>query len=127
MQPGMGFDLQQLLAQAQQLQDDMLRAQQDLAEALVTGTAGGGLVTATLSGAGELVALQIKPASVDPADTETLAELIIAAVRDARREGDELTQDTMGSMTDGLGSLPGGFGSLSEGIGGFPELPGRPG
>ena len=56
MQPG-GFDLSQLMLQAQQMQDGMARAQQELAESTVTGTAGGGLVTATLTGTGELVGL----------------------------------------------------------------------
>ena len=116
MQPGMGLDLQHLVLQAQKLQDDMARAQQQLAEAEVTGTAGGGLVTATVNGAGELLALEIKPEAVDPSDTETLADLIVAAVRDAKRSADELAEDTMGDATSGFGGLAGSFG-----------LPGLPG
>ena len=116
MQPGMGLDLQQLMLQAQKMQDDMARAQRDLADSVVTGTAGGGLVTATLTGAGELVGLEIKPEAVDPADTETLADLIIAAVRDARHEVEELAEEMMSPVTGGLGELAGGFG-----------LPGLPG
>ncbi len=118
MQPG-GFDLSQLMLQAQQMQDGMARAQQQLAESTVQGTAGGGLVTATLTGAGELIGLNIDPSVVDPADTETLADLVIAAVRDARHEVEELTEELMGPLTGGLGDLAGGLG--------MPGLPGLPG
>lgn len=110
MQPGGGLDLQQLMLQAQKMQDDMARAQQELAESEVTGTAGGGMVTATLTGAGELIGLEIRPEAVDPADTETLADLIIAAVRDAQHEVNELAQEMMSPVTGGLGELAGGLG-----------------
>ena len=78
-----GIDFQQLLQQAQRMQEQLMSAQKDLAEAEVTGTAGGGLITATVTGAGELVALDIDPSVVDPSDVETLADLVVAAVRDA--------------------------------------------
>ncbi len=109
MQPG-GFDLQQLLLQAQDMQNQMAEAQQTLADSEVTGTAGGGLVTATVTGAGELVGLVIKPEAVDPDDTELLADLVLAAVRDARHSADALAAETMGSVTGGLGDLAGGLG-----------------
>ena len=64
-----------------------MQAQQELAETEVEGTAGGDLVTATTTGTGELVGLIIKPEAVDPDDTETLADLIVAAVRDANQQG----------------------------------------
>jgi nucleoid-associated protein EbfC len=115
VQPGMGFDLQQMLMQAQQMQENLVQAQQKLAEAQVTGNAGGGLVTATLTGAGELVAVEIRPEAVDLDDLETLGDLIVAAVRDAKRAADELAEDAMAPVTGGLGGL------------GFPELPGMPG
>ncbi len=118
MQPG-GFDLSQLMQQAQQMQDGMARAQRELAESTVTGTAGGGLVSATLTGTGELVGLEIAAEAVDPADTETLADLVIAAVRDARSEVEALTEQLMGPVTGGLGDLAGGLG--------MPGLPGLPG
>jgi DNA-binding YbaB/EbfC family protein len=118
MQPG-GFDLSQLMLQAQQMQDEMGRAQRELAESTVTGTSGGGLVTATLTGAGELVGLEISPEAVDPTDTETLADLVIAAVRDARTEVEALTERLMGPVTGGLGQLAGGLG--------MPGVPGLPG
>lgn len=98
----------QLLKQAQQMQQQLVAAQQELAHAEVTGTAGGGLVTATMSGDGELTALAIAPAAVDPDDLETLQDLVVAAVRDAKRAADALAADRMGPLAGGLG----GGGSL---------------
>ena len=98
----------QLLKQAQQMQQQLVAAQQELAHAEVTGTAGGGLVTATMSGDGELTALSITPAAVDPEDLETLQDLVVAAVRDAKRAADELAADRMGPLAGGLGG--GGLG-----------------
>lgn len=103
-------DMQKLLAQAQQMQQQMVEAQNALAEATVTGSAGGGLVTATASGTGELLGLSIDPKAVDPSDTETLADLVVAAVRDANRAAGELQSRTLGPLTEGLGGglgLPG--------------------
>ena len=98
----------QLLKQAQQMQQQLVTAQQELAQAEVTGTAGGGLVTATMSGDGELTGLAISPSAVDPDDLETLQDLVVAAVRDAKRAADELTADRMGPLAGGMGS--GGLG-----------------
>lgn len=78
-----GIDMNGLLAQAQAMQAQLAQAQKDLAETTFSGSAGGGLVNAVVSGAGELQSLEIKPEAVDPADTETLADLVVAAVRDA--------------------------------------------
>ena len=102
----MGMDMNKLLQQAQQMQQQLAAAQQELAETEVTGSAGGNLVTATMTGAGELTALTIAPAAVDPDDVETLQDLVVAAVRDAKRAADELAAGRMGSVTGGLG-LPG--------------------
>jgi DNA-binding YbaB/EbfC family protein len=99
-----------LMAQAQQMQQQLLAAQEQLARTEVTGTAGGGLVTATVTGAGELTALVIDPVAIDPSDAEGLADLVLAAVRDANRTAAELQQAAMGPLA-GLGggglSLPG--------------------
>lgn len=95
-----GFDLSNLMAQAQALQDQLERAQEELATQRVTGSAGGGLVEATVSGTGELVGLVIKPEAVDPDDTETLADLVIAAVRDASSRATALAQATMPQMPE---------------------------
>ncbi|GAB3460111.1 YbaB/EbfC family nucleoid-associated protein [Actinophytocola sediminis] len=97
--------MQQILAQAQQMQEQLMSAQEDLANAEATGTAGGGLVTATVSGAGELKALAIDPKVVDPEDIETLSDLIVAAVRDASNSAQQLAQDRMGPLAGGLGGL----------------------
>ena len=93
----------QLLKQAQQMQQQLVDAQEQLAHAEVTGSAGGGLVTATMSGDGELTALAIAPAAVDPEDLETLQDLVVAAVRDAKRAADALAAERMGPLAGGLG------------------------
>ena len=102
----------QLMKQAQKMQQQLEEAQAELAAAQVTGTAGGGLVTATLTGAGELVALTIDPKAVDPDDVETLQDLIVAAVRDANRAVGELAAEKMGPVAGGLGGLSDGLGGL---------------
>lgn len=100
-----GFDMGSLIQQAQQ----MVEAQRALGEQKVTGTAGGGLVTATMTGLGKLVDLKISPEAVDPHDTETLADLVLAAVQAAAAEVDRLMNETpLGALgSGGLGGLPG--------------------
>jgi DNA-binding YbaB/EbfC family protein len=98
-------NMQQLMKQAQKMQQQLEAAQAELAAAEVTGTAGGGLVTATLTGNGELAAIKISPEAVDPDDIETLQDLIVAAVRDAHRAVSELASEKMGPMAGGLGGL----------------------
>lgn len=112
-----------ILEQAQRMQAAVVDAQQELAQARVEGSAGGGLVTATVNGGGELVALTISPQAVDPDDTETLADLVLAAVRDAATNAHRLAEQKMtvatGDFGGMLGSLGGGPGGLP---GGFPGL-----
>ncbi len=105
MRPGGQPNMQQLMKQAQKMQQQMVAAQEELAAAEVTGTAGGGLVTATVSGSGELKSLVIDPKVVDPDDTETLADLVVAAVRAANEQAQELQAKKMGPLTGGLGGL----------------------
>jgi DNA-binding YbaB/EbfC family protein len=110
MGPGGQPDMSQLLQQAQKMQQALADAQQQLASSEVTGSAGGGLVTATMTGNGDVVALTIAPAAVDPDDVETLQDLVVAALRDAQRAVNELAAATMGPVTGGLGGglgLPG--------------------
>ena len=113
------MDLQQLLAAAQQMQDHLMNAQQELADAEVEGTSGGGLVKARVNGQGELVDLIISPAAIDPADpadsAQTVADLVLAAVRNAYRAVGDLQQEKMGPLAAGLGQP------------GMPEIPGLPG
>ncbi|MGQ0632404.1 MAG: YbaB/EbfC family nucleoid-associated protein [Sporichthyaceae bacterium] len=112
-------DMGALLAQAQQMQAQLAAAQAELANTVVTGSAGGGLVKASVSGSGELVALEISPEAVDPTDTETLADLVLAAVRDAHRAMAAAQEQAMGSMVGGLGDLAAGLG-LGGAMGGLP-------
>ncbi len=111
---GSGFggqpNMQQLMKQAQKMQQQMADAQAELAEAELTGSAGGGLVTATVSGTGELRAVAIDPKAIDPDDVETLQDLIVAAVRDANRAVGELAAEKMGPVTGALGGGLGGLG-----------------
>jgi nucleoid-associated protein EbfC len=108
------MDMQQLLAAAQQMQEQLMNAQQELAEAEVEGSAGGGLVTAKVNGQGELVDLTIAPAAIDADDPEetaqTIADLVLAAVRDAYRAAGDLQQQKMGPLAGGIGGLGGAIG-----------------
>jgi DNA-binding YbaB/EbfC family protein len=99
--------MQQLMKQAQKMQQQLLAAQEELASAEVTGSAGGGLVSATVSGSGELQSLVIDPSVIDPEDAETLQDLIVAAVRDAKRAAEALAAEKMGPLAGGLGGLGG--------------------
>ncbi len=97
--------MQQMLKQAQKMQQQIAKAQAELAEAEVTGTAGGGLVTATVSGAGEVKGIKIDPKVVDPDDVETLEDLIVAALHNAAQAAHELTEQKMGPVAGGMGGL----------------------
>jgi nucleoid-associated protein EbfC len=101
------LDLQQLMQQAQQIQEQLASAQEDLAAAEVTGSAGGGLVTVTMSGAGEVKSVKISPSAVDPEDVETLEDLVVAALQAAAEEQRQLTERTMGPLAGGLPGMPG--------------------
>lgn len=111
MQPGGQPDMQQILQQAQQMQQQLMEAQTRLAEAEAVGQAGGGLVSVTLTGAGQVKDVRIDPTVVDPQDIDTLQDLVFGAIDDAQQKVQQLTQDTMGPLAGGLGggglSLPG--------------------
>jgi nucleoid-associated protein EbfC len=113
------MDMQQLFAAAQQMQEQLMNAQQALADAEVTGTAGGGLVKATVNGQGELMELSISAAAVDTDDPEetarTIADLVLAAVRDAYRSAEDLQQQQMGPFAAAMqgGGMPGMPGGLN--------------
>src|SRR5436190_1827788 len=98
-------NIQELMKQAQQMQQQLMAAQEELAETSVEGSAGGGLVRATMTGSGELSALTISPEAVDPDDLETLQDLVVAAVRDAAHNASELAQQKMGPLAGWLGGL----------------------
>jgi len=101
---------QQIMRQVQQMQAAMAQAQAEIAATEVSGSAGGGMVTATVTGTGDLKAIKIDPGAVDPDDVEMLEDLVVAAVAEARRAADALSQEKMGAITGGLGSLMGGMG-----------------
>jgi nucleoid-associated protein EbfC len=130
------MDLQQLLAAAQQMQDHLMSAQQELADAQVEGTAGGGLVKARVNGQGELVDLVISADAIDPADraesAQTVADLVLAAVHNAYSAVTDLQQEKMGPLAAGLGGglsqpglpdMSGLFGVEPDEPDGPPELP----
>jgi DNA-binding protein YbaB len=118
MGPG-GFDMQQIFAAAQQA----MSAQQELANTEITGTAGSGAVRAVVSGVGQLLDVQIDPSVIDPADpaetASTIADLVLAAVRDAWDAAIDLQQRQLGALGGGLG---GGLGGLGGGGGGGFDL-----
>ncbi len=99
---GMG-NLQRM---AQQMQQQMLRVQEELDAAQVEGSAGGGVVSAVVTGKQELVSITIDPGAVDPQDVEMLQDLVVAAVNDALRRSRELAESKMAAITGGL-RIPG--------------------
>jgi nucleoid-associated protein EbfC len=106
--PGGGQpNMQQLLQQAQKMQQDLAQAQEELAGTEVEGQAGGGLVKATVTGSGELRGLVIDPKAVDPEDTETLADLVVAAIQAANENASMLQPQKLGPLAQGLGGMPG--------------------
>jgi DNA-binding YbaB/EbfC family protein len=106
VQPGGQFDMQQLLAQAQQMQQAVMAAQAEIAASEVEGQAGGGLVKVTIKATGEVVSLTIDPKVVDPDDVEGLQDLVIGAVNDAMANAQQLASDRLGPLAGG-GSNPG--------------------
>jgi DNA-binding YbaB/EbfC family protein len=114
---GGGFDMNALLQQAQAMQEQMVAAQQELAEAEVEGTVNDGLVTVTVNGTGELVRVKIRANSFDPADTEDLEDLIIAAYRDAKARSEQMASEAFGPIAGGLG---GGLDALGGDTSGGP-------
>jgi nucleoid-associated protein EbfC len=94
-----------LLAQAQQMQQQLMEAQEQLANSEVHGQAGGGLVQMTLKGSGEVVAVSIDPKVIDPADPETLQDLIVGAWADAAKQVTILTQSRLGPLAGGMGGM----------------------
>lgn len=107
-----GFDLQAMLAQAQEMQQRMMEAQQATADQEVEGQAGGGMVRVTATGAGEFLAVRISPEVVNVDEVEMLEDLVLAALRDVAAQVAVLGQETLGEL--GLGGL-GGLGGLMGG------------
>ncbi|MCW2867380.1 MAG: hypothetical protein JWR20_1568 [Marmoricola sp.] len=113
-----GFDFQSMLQQAQEMQSQLVAAQEQLAAATVEGSAGG--VTVTLSGTGELTAVTFDPASIDAGDTDALTDLgdlVVAAYRDGKSRVDDLASQALGPLAGG---------GLDLDLGGAGGLPGAP-
>jgi DNA-binding YbaB/EbfC family protein len=94
---GGGMNMQQMIKQAQKLQEDMKRAQAELDEAEVEGASGGGMVSVTINGKKKLLSVRIKPEAADPNDVEMLEDLITAAFSDAFDKAEELAAEKMGA------------------------------
>jgi hypothetical protein len=94
-----------MLQQVQQMQEEMVKAQAELANERVEASVGGGMVTVTASGSGEIVAVKISPEAIDPDDPETLEDLVLAGVNEALRNAQELAQSKLGGLTGGLKGL----------------------
>jgi len=110
--PG-GMDLNALMKQAQQMQAEMAKAQDQLKQEVVDASAGGGMVKVKMSGDLRLLEMQIDPEAIDPEDAALLADMVTAAVNEALRAAQELASERMGGIA-GLGGAggPGGLGGL---------------
>ncbi len=93
-----GGNMQNLMKQAQKMQQEMAKAQEELAEAEIAGSAGGGLVEVRVNGKNEFLGISIKPEAVDPDDVEMLEDLIAAAMNDAKEKADALSKEKMGAF-----------------------------
>jgi DNA-binding YbaB/EbfC family protein len=101
----MSMDMNKMLQQVQQMQADMLKAQEELANERVEASVGGGMVTVTASGSGEIVGVKISPEAIDPEDPETLEDLVVAGVNEALRNAQDLAQSKLGGVAGDLKGL----------------------
>jgi nucleoid-associated protein EbfC len=97
--------MQQLLKQAQKMQQDMMQAQEALKDETVEASAGGGMVKVVVTGDQEVKSITIDPQAVDPEDVELLQDMVLAAVNEGMRSAQELAASKMGGITGGLGGL----------------------
>ena len=98
----MAMDMQAIMRQAQKMQNDMNRVQEELRQTEVEGAAGGGVVKVKATCANEICGIEISPEGVDPEDVEMLQDLILAAINDAMSKASEIAGERMGSVTGGL-------------------------
>lgn len=98
-------DFMKLMQQAQQMQSKLQQVQDDLEKQTVSATSGGGMVTVTADGKGNVTQLKIDPSIVNPGDVEMMEDLVLVAVRDAQKKAADLAKDEMGKLTGGL-NLP---------------------
>ena len=103
-----GANMNQMIKQAQKMQEQMLKMQEELEEKTFDASSGGGVVSVKINGKKELIEINIKPEAVDPDDVEMLQDLIVAAVNEGLRKADESSQSEMSKLTGGM-SIPGLF------------------
>ena len=101
----MGMDMNKMLQQVQQMQEQMTKAQEELAHETVEATAGGGMVTVKATGALQITEIKIAKEAIDPDDPEMLADMVLAAVNEALRSAQGLMESRLGGMMGGLGGL----------------------
>ena len=101
------MNIQKMMKEAQKMQERLAKAQSDLADESIDVSAGGGKVSVTVNGAGDITAIKISPDVVDPQDVEMLEDLVLSGTREAQDASRKLQADTMGKVTGGLGGLPG--------------------
>jgi len=99
------MDMNKLMQQAQEMQEQLAKVQEEAANETVEATAGGGMVTVTANGAGEIVEIKIAKEAIDPDDPEMLADLVLAAVNEALRSAQRLVESKVGPLMGGLGGL----------------------
>lgn len=95
-------DMRKLMQQAQQMQEQLTAAQDELASATFEGSAGGGVVKATVTGSNEILTVEIDPSVIDPDDAEMLGDLVVAAVNQAIKNASDAAQQSLGGLTGGL-------------------------
>jgi DNA-binding YbaB/EbfC family protein len=105
---GGGGNMNQMMKQVKKMQEQMLKAQEELSTKTVEGTAGGGVVTVVMNGQKNVLNVTIKPEAVDPEDVEMLQDLVLTAVNDALTKAEELANQDMGKFTGGM-NIPGLF------------------
>ena len=96
--------MNKMLKQAQQMQAQMAKAQEELASEIVEASAGGGMVTVKATGGGEIIEIQIDPKAIDPDDPEMLADMVLAAVNEALRSAQSLAESKIGGLAGWAGS-----------------------
>ncbi|MFE4714589.1 MULTISPECIES: YbaB/EbfC family nucleoid-associated protein [Paenibacillus] len=101
-------NMNQMMKQVKKMQEQMLKAQEELGSKTVEGSSGGGVVTVQVNGHKKLLSIQIKPEAVDPDDVEMLQDLVITAVNDALTQAEDLANNDMGKFTGGM-KIPGLF------------------
>jgi nucleoid-associated protein EbfC len=108
----MSFDMNKMLREAQRMQEQLAKAQEEAKKEVVEASAGGGMITVKANGAGEVVDITIDPRAIDPDDPELLADMVLAAVNEALRSAQDLMQSKMSGLLPGdLGGLGGMLGS----------------